>query len=40
VKPPKGVFFDRNELPERFRRMAFTQDEIDAIDTGGASLVV
>ncbi|KAI2602337.1 hypothetical protein GGR54DRAFT_527877 [Hypoxylon sp. NC1633] len=38
VAPPKGVFFDRNELPERFRRMPLTAAEIEAVETGGATL--
>jgi len=38
VQPPKGVFFDRSELPVRFRRMPFTTAEIEAIETGGATL--
>ncbi|KAI2632593.1 hypothetical protein GGS26DRAFT_591033 [Hypomontagnella submonticulosa] len=38
VEPPKGVYFDRNELPERFRRVPLTAAEIEAIETGGATL--
>lgn len=38
VTPPKGEFFDRSELPNRFRRTPFSAEEIDAIETGGASL--
>ncbi|KAL1957279.1 hypothetical protein VTO42DRAFT_6185 [Malbranchea cinnamomea] len=38
VEPKKGEYFDRNELPERFRRMPWTQAEIEAVETGGASL--
>ncbi|KAI1214412.1 uncharacterized protein F4807DRAFT_127356 [Annulohypoxylon truncatum] len=38
VEPPKGVYFDRNELPERFRRVPLTAAEIEAIETGGAAL--
>ncbi|OJD09899.1 hypothetical protein ACJ73_10029 [Blastomyces percursus] len=38
VEPKKGEYFDRNELPERFRRLTWSQEEIDAIETGGASL--
>ncbi|MCJ1303752.1 hypothetical protein MMC08_006562 [Hypocenomyce scalaris] len=37
VEPPKGQYFDRSELPARFRRTPWTQAEIDAIETGGAS---
>jgi small subunit ribosomal protein YMR-31 len=39
IKPNKGEFFDRGELPVRFHRMPWTQAEIDAVETGGASLV-
>ncbi|KAI9874272.1 MAG: hypothetical protein M1830_009938 [Pleopsidium flavum] len=38
VDPPEGQFFDRSELPARFRRTPWTQAEIDAIETGGASI--
>ncbi|KAK2763911.1 hypothetical protein FQN54_009530 [Arachnomyces sp. PD_36] len=38
VSPKQGEFFDRDELPTRFRRMPWSQTEIDAIETGGASL--
>ncbi|KAI6091034.1 hypothetical protein F4821DRAFT_227327 [Hypoxylon rubiginosum] len=38
VEAPKGVFFDRNELPERFRRAPLTAAEIDAVTSGGATL--
>jgi len=38
IKPPRGQYFDRNELPEKFRRKPWTQAEIDAVQTGGASL--
>lgn len=38
VSPPKGVFFDRNELPSRFHRQPLTAAEIEAIETGGAAL--
>jgi len=39
VAPPKGEYFDRNELPARFRRTPIGLTEIDAIETGGATLV-
>ncbi|KAK4245988.1 hypothetical protein C7999DRAFT_33618 [Corynascus novoguineensis] len=39
VEPPKGVFFDRNDLPARFHRQPLTAAEIEAIETGGAALV-
>nr|P9WES8.1 RecName: Full=Alpha-ketoglutarate dehydrogenase subunit 4, mitochondrial; Short=alpha-KGDH subunit 4; AltName: Full=2-oxoglutarate dehydrogenase complex component 4; Short=OGDHC subunit 4 [Thermochaetoides thermophila DSM 1495] len=39
VEPPQGVYFDRNDLPERFRRQPLTPDEIEAIETGGGHLL-
>ncbi|KAI1369018.1 hypothetical protein F5Y08DRAFT_294435 [Xylaria arbuscula] len=39
IEAPKGQFFDRSELPERFRRTPLTLAEIEAIETGGATLV-
>ncbi|KAI9734721.1 MAG: hypothetical protein M1818_006708 [Claussenomyces sp. TS43310] len=39
VAPAEGEYFDRSELPARFQRTPFTQTEIDAIETGGATLV-
>ena len=38
VKAPQGQYFDRSELPARFGRTKWTQAEIDAVETGGASL--
>ncbi|KAI9733235.1 MAG: hypothetical protein M1834_003319 [Cirrosporium novae-zelandiae] len=38
VEAPKGLYFDRNELPARFRRMPWTDAEIEAVESGGASL--
>ncbi|KAF2656770.1 hypothetical protein K491DRAFT_596186 [Lophiostoma macrostomum CBS 122681] len=37
VEPGKGNFFDRSELPDRFRRLGWTQAEIEAVESGGAS---
>lgn len=37
VSPPKGSFFDRNELPARFHRAPLTLAEIEAVETGGAA---
>jgi len=37
VAPPKGTFFDRNELPPRFHRSPLSLAEIEAIETGGAA---
>jgi small subunit ribosomal protein YMR-31 len=39
VEASKGEYFDRNELPQRFRRSRIELSEIDAIETGGATLV-
>ncbi|KAF2759780.1 hypothetical protein EJ05DRAFT_484689 [Pseudovirgaria hyperparasitica] len=38
VTPSEGQYFDRNDLPARFKRLAWSQAEIDAIESGGASL--
>ncbi|KAI8634464.1 hypothetical protein F5Y19DRAFT_212036 [Xylariaceae sp. FL1651] len=38
VEAPKGQYFDRNELPERFRRSPLSLAEIEAIETGGAAV--
>lgn len=37
IEPAKGFFFDRDELPARFRRNTWTVEEIEAIESGGAS---
>jgi small subunit ribosomal protein YMR-31 len=37
VAPPKGVAFDRDELPSRFARLAWTPEEIEAVESAGAS---
>jgi small subunit ribosomal protein YMR-31 len=37
VEAGNGFFFDRSELPARFQRMSWSQAEIDAIESGGAS---
>jgi len=37
IQPPKGVAFDRNELPARFRRSPLTLAEIEVIESGGAA---
>lgn len=39
VQPKKGEFFDRSELPKRFWRTQWSDEEIDAVSSGGASLV-
>ncbi|GES60657.1 37S ribosomal protein YMR-31, mitochondrial [Aspergillus terreus] len=38
VQPKQGEFFDRSELPPRFGRLPWSEAEIEAIETGGASL--
>jgi len=38
VAPKQGEFFDRDELPSRFHRLPYSDTEIEAIETGGASL--
>ncbi|KAI0154304.1 hypothetical protein GGR57DRAFT_466611 [Xylariaceae sp. FL1272] len=38
VEAPKGTYFDRSDLPARFRRSPLTLAEIEAIETGGAAL--
>lgn len=38
IAPQTGEFFDRAELPARFGRLPWTEAEIEAIETGGASM--
>ena len=38
VRPAKGQFFDRSDLPKRFGRTPWTAEEIEAIDSGGATM--
>lgn len=38
IEPAKGMFFDRNELPARFRRSVWSAKEIEAIESGGATM--
>jgi small subunit ribosomal protein YMR-31 len=38
VEAPRGVFFDRSQLPARFRRAPLDPKEIEAVETGGAAL--
>ncbi|KAF9886229.1 hypothetical protein FE257_011952 [Aspergillus nanangensis] len=38
IQPKQGEFFDRSELPSRFGRLPWSEAEIEAIETGGASL--
>ncbi|KAH8765916.1 hypothetical protein F5883DRAFT_522393 [Diaporthe sp. PMI_573] len=37
IEPANGFFFDRDDLPARFRRTSWTVEEIEAIESGGAS---
>ncbi|KAJ2897225.1 putative ribosomal protein ymr-31 protein [Zalerion maritima] len=39
VSPPKGQYFDRHHLPGKFRRTAISVDEMEALESGGASMV-
>jgi len=38
VEPANGEFFDRSELPARFQRLSWSEAEIEAIESGGASM--
>ncbi|KAF2418761.1 hypothetical protein EJ08DRAFT_555594, partial [Tothia fuscella] len=38
VEPGKGVNFDRSELPNKYQRTPWTTAEIEAIESGGASM--
>lgn len=38
VRPAEGEFFDRAELPARFGRLSWSQAEIEAVESGGASM--
>ena len=40
VEPAKGEVWDRSELPARFGRMPWTQEEIEALELGGAGVKV
>ncbi|KAK1075101.1 hypothetical protein LTR74_000506 [Friedmanniomyces endolithicus] len=39
VQPKQGEFWDRNELPRRFHRTRWTEAEMEALESGGASIV-
>ncbi|RMZ84387.1 hypothetical protein DV738_g638, partial [Chaetothyriales sp. CBS 135597] len=39
VQPAAGEFFDRSELPRRFRKLAWSEEEIDAVNSGGATSI-
>lgn len=38
IQPKQGEYFDRNDLPSRFQRTIWTEEEIEAVTSGGASL--
>ena len=38
IKPKEGEYFDRSELPVRFRTRVYEEAEIDAVQTAGASM--
>ncbi|WPH01068.1 Hypothetical protein R9X50_00390300 [Acrodontium crateriforme] len=38
VKPASGEFWDRSQLPKRFQRLQWSEAEIEAIESGGASM--
>lgn len=38
VQPKQGEYFDVTELPKRFQRRAYTEDEMNAITSGGATM--
>jgi len=38
VEPKKGIFFDRSELGDRFQKIPFTAAEVEAVESGGASM--
>ena len=40
VEPAKGQVWDRKELPRRFARMAWTEEEMEAVEMGGAGVKV
>ncbi|KAH7389293.1 hypothetical protein DE146DRAFT_758604 [Phaeosphaeria sp. MPI-PUGE-AT-0046c] len=40
VEAGKGEYFDRSELPARFKRLSWTDAEMEAIESGGASMHV
>jgi small subunit ribosomal protein YMR-31 len=39
VAAPEGEYFDRSELPRRFQPLVWEDVEIDAVMSGGASMV-
>ncbi|RMZ90269.1 hypothetical protein DV736_g2501, partial [Chaetothyriales sp. CBS 134916] len=39
VQPAAGEFFDRSELPRRFRKLEWSEEEIEAVNSGGATSI-
>ena len=37
IQPPEGTAFDRSELPRKYGRMVWSESEIEAVESGGAS---
>ena len=40
MSPGKGEVWDRSELPKRFGRLAWSEEEIEAVELGGAGMKV
>ena len=40
IRPGQGEVWDRSELPPRFGRMRWTEEEIEAVELGGAGVNV
>lgn len=38
IQPKEGEYFDISELPKRFQRRPWTEEELDATTSGGASM--
>ncbi|KAK5947261.1 hypothetical protein PMZ80_001410 [Knufia obscura] len=38
IKPKEGEYFDVSELPRRFQKKVWSDEEMDAVASGGASL--
>jgi len=38
IKPKEGEYFDVSELPRRFQKRSWTDEEMDATNSGGASM--
>jgi len=38
IEPGKGVHFDRSELPTRYQKVPWSVAEMEAIESGGASM--